>query len=198
MILPEEGKPLTAAPLTPSWHAQHTPEAPAIVMGATGETVSYQQLEDRSARLARALRARGLAEGDTVAICMENNRQYHEVAWAAQRSGLRYTAVNSHLRPAEVQYVLDDSGAVALVSSQALADVVTRLDLSVIGTLICADGELPGSRGTTTCSPRCRPGRWRTSARDGRCSTRPAPPGGRRGCASSCRERRSATRRRPR
>jgi hypothetical protein len=144
MILPEEGKPLTAAPLTPSWHAEHTPEAPAIVMGATGEAVSYAQLEDRSARLARALRARGLAEGDTVAICMDNNRQYLEVAWAAQRSGLRYTAVNSHLRPAEVQYVLDDSGAVGLVSSQALADVVTRLDLSVIGTLICADGELPG------------------------------------------------------
>src|SRR5580692_7576264 len=65
MIIPEEGKPLTAAPLTPSWHAEHTPEAPAIVMGATGEAVSYAQLEDRSARLARALRARGLAEGDT-------------------------------------------------------------------------------------------------------------------------------------
>jgi long-chain acyl-CoA synthetase len=144
MLLSKEGKPLTAAPLTPSWHAERTPEAPAIVMGATGETVSYAQLEDRSARLARALRARGLAEGDTVAICMENNRQYLEVAWAAQRSGLRYTAVNSHLRPAEVQYVLDDSGAVALVSSQAMADVAARLDLSVIGTLICADGELPG------------------------------------------------------
>jgi fatty-acyl-CoA synthase len=28
-----------------------------------------------------------------------------EVAWAAQRSGLYYTAINSHLRPAEVQYV---------------------------------------------------------------------------------------------
>jgi long-chain acyl-CoA synthetase len=86
MIIPEEGKPLTAAPLTPSWHAERTPEAPAIAMGATGETVSYAQLEDRSARLARALRARGLAEGDTVAICMGNNRQYLEVAWAAQRS----------------------------------------------------------------------------------------------------------------
>src|SRR5580692_2284171 len=144
MILPKKGKPLTAAPLTPSWHAERTPEAPAIVMGATGETVSYAQLEDRSGRLARALRARGLAEGDTVAICMQNNRQYLEVAWAAQRSGLRFTAVNSHLRPAEVQYVLDNSGAVALVSSQAMADVAARLDLSVIGTLICADGELPG------------------------------------------------------
>ena len=133
-----------AAPLTPSWHAERTPDAPAIVMGSTGETVTYAQLEDRSARLARALAARGLAEGDTVAICMENNRQYLEVTWAAQRSGLRYTAVNSHLRPAEVQYVLDDSGAVALVSSAALADVVTRLDLSVIPTLISAAGDIDG------------------------------------------------------
>jgi non-ribosomal peptide synthetase component F len=32
-------------------------------MGATGETVTYAQLEDRSTRLARALAARGLTEG---------------------------------------------------------------------------------------------------------------------------------------
>jgi hypothetical protein len=32
--LSEEGrKPLTAAPLTPSWHAEHAPDGPAIVMG---------------------------------------------------------------------------------------------------------------------------------------------------------------------
>ena len=135
---------MSPLPLTPSWHAEQTPDAPAIIMGSTGETVSYAQLEDRSTRLARALAARGLGAGDTVAICMENNRQYLEVAWAAQRSGLRYTAVNAHLRPAEVQYVLDDCGAVALVSSAAMADVVTRLDLSVIPTLISATGDIEG------------------------------------------------------
>ena len=133
-----------AAALTPSWHAERTPDAPAIIMGETGETVTYVQLEDRSTRLARALQARGLREGDSVAICMENNHAYLEVAWAAQRSGLRYTAINSHLRPAEVQYVLDDCGATALVSSAAMADVLSRLDLSVITVLISADGELPG------------------------------------------------------
>ena len=40
-------------------------------------------------------------------------------------------------------------------------------------------------------------GRSTTSARAARCSTRRARPGGRRGCASRCRARRSATRRRP-
>ena len=75
-----------AAPLTPGWHAERTPNAPAIIMGATGETASYAELEDRSSRLARVLRARGLGEGDTIAICMENNRAYLEIAWAAQRA----------------------------------------------------------------------------------------------------------------
>jgi fatty-acyl-CoA synthase len=133
-----------AAALTPSWHAERTPDAPAIIMGGTGETVTYAQLEDRSTRLARTLHARGLREGDSIAICMENNRAYLEVAWAAQRSGLRYTAINCHLRPAEVQYVLDDCGATALVSSAAMEDVLSRLDLSVITVLVSVDGELPG------------------------------------------------------
>ncbi|HEY3878017.1 MAG TPA: acyl-CoA synthetase [Trebonia sp.] len=135
---------MEAAPLTPRWHAERTPDWPAIIMAGTGETVTYAQLEDRSARLARALRVRGLTEGDTVAICMENNRAYLEVTWAAQRSGLRYTAINSRLRAAEVQYVLDDCGATALISSAAMAEEIARLDLSVIGVLISADGGLPG------------------------------------------------------
>ena len=108
--------------LTPSWHAAHTPDAPAIVMGSSGATTTYADLEDRSARLARALRDRGTPVGGHVAILMENNRAFLEVAWAAQRSGLHYTAINNHLRPAEVQYVLDDCGATALVSSAAMAD----------------------------------------------------------------------------
>jgi long-chain acyl-CoA synthetase len=137
---------LGAAPLTPSWHAERTPDAPAIIMGMSGEFVTYAQLEDRSTRIARALRASGVQEGDTIAILMENNRQYLEIAWAAQRSGLRYTAINNHLRAAEAQYVLDDCGAVALFSSEAMADVVGHLDLSVIGLLVSARGRLPGFR----------------------------------------------------
>jgi long-chain acyl-CoA synthetase len=137
---------LGAAPLTLSWHAERTPDAPAIIMGTSGEFVTYAQLEDRSIRIARALRASGVHEGDTIAILMENNRQYLEIAWAAQRSGLRYTAINNHLRAAEAQYVLDDCGAVALFSSKTMADVVGHLDLSVIGLLISAGGRLPGFR----------------------------------------------------
>ena len=130
--------------LTPTRHAEDTPEAAALVMAGSGETVTYAQLEDRSRRLAAALRARGVAAGDHIAILMENNRTFLEVAWAAQRSGLYYTAINSHLRPGEVQYVLDDCGAVALVASEAMADVVAALDLSRIPVRVVGAGALPG------------------------------------------------------
>jgi len=130
--------------MTPGFHAERTPDTPAIVMGSSGETVTYAQLEDRSERFALALRARGVTIGDHIAILMENNRSYLEVTWAAQRSGLYYTAINTHLRTGEVQYVLDDCGAVALVASEAMADLIAGLDLSRIGIRVCALGDLSG------------------------------------------------------
>ena len=135
---------MTAATMSPSHFADVTPDAPAIIMGTSGETTTFAELHDRSRRFARALRSRGVQEGEHIAILMENNRPYLEVAWAAQRSGLYYTAINSHLRPAEVQYILDDCGARALITSAAMADVVAGLDLSRVPIRVSAAGELPG------------------------------------------------------
>ena len=133
-----------AVPRTLARHAAQSPGKPAFIMGSTGEAVSYAELDGRSARLARVLRDRGIDPGGHIAVLMENNRPFLEVLWAAQRSGLYYTAVNSHLRPAEVQYVLDDCGASALVTSAAMADVVAGLDLSRVPTRVAAVGEVPG------------------------------------------------------
>ena len=65
---------------------------------------------------------------------MDNHVRFLEVAWAAQRSGLYYTAINSHLRSAEVQYILDDCGATALVTSPAMAGAVSALDMTAVPT----------------------------------------------------------------
>src|SRR5438445_3081190 len=130
--------------MTPSFHAERTPDAPAVIMGSTGDTVTYAELDARSSQFARALRARGVGPGDHIAILMENNASYLEAAWAAQRSGLYFTAINSHLRTGEVQYILDDCEAVALVSSEAMADAVGALDVSRLKLRVCASGSLPG------------------------------------------------------
>ncbi|HEY9312921.1 acyl-CoA synthetase [Williamsia sp.] len=130
--------------MTPGWHARQTPDRPAIIMASGGQTVTYRELEQRSIRGACALRARGLRAGDHIAILMENNQAFLEIAWAAQRFGLYHTAIDWHLTAGEVQYILDDCGGTALVASDAVADVVQQLDLSRVLVRICGAGDLPG------------------------------------------------------
>lgn len=112
-------------------------------MGSSGATVTYAQLDERSRRFARFLRSRGLEPGDHVAILLPNSAEFLEIAWAAQRAGLYYTAINRHLRLGEVQYVLDDCGATALISSQSLS-IVADLDLSRIPVRVTTHGDIVG------------------------------------------------------
>src|SRR2546429_7875435 len=80
----------------------------AAVMAATGETLSYGDLERRSVQLAHVLHEAGMRPGDVVALLTENNLRAFEVYWAAMRSGLYITAVNWHLKPDEVAYIVND------------------------------------------------------------------------------------------
>jgi len=124
--------------------ARRHPDVTAIVMGGTGESLSYREVDAGSKRFARLLRAEGVTTGGHVAFLMENNLRYIELAWGAQRSGLYYTALNNHLRTSEVQYILDDCGATALVTTPAMADVVSTLDLDHVPIRLVVGGPLPG------------------------------------------------------
>jgi len=119
----------------PAPHAAANPDKPAYVMAGSGEVVTYRELNDRSNRLAQLLHDRGLRFGDHVAIFMENNARYLEVAWAAQRSGLYFTAVNYHFNAEEVAYILDNCDAKDVVVSAALGAVLHDL-LAVIPTRV--------------------------------------------------------------
>jgi acyl-CoA synthetase (AMP-forming)/AMP-acid ligase II len=107
--------------------AAHMPDHPALIMGATGEVVTYRQLDERSNRLAQLFRARGLGAGDCVALFMENQVRYMEITWAAQRAGLYCTPINSHLTASEVEYIVDDCAARILLSSRKLAGVLAGM-----------------------------------------------------------------------
>jgi acyl-CoA synthetase (AMP-forming)/AMP-acid ligase II len=111
--------------------ARETPDRVAIVMGGSCATTTYAQLETRSRRLARQLQAWGLRRGDGIAVLLENHPAFLEIAWAAQRSGLYYTAVNWHLNPAEVEYILRDCEARVLFTSGRTAAVVAAIEGSV-------------------------------------------------------------------
>jgi long-chain acyl-CoA synthetase len=111
----------------PGTYAAEDPQRPATIMAGTGEAVSYGDLERRSTQLAHVLREAGLRPGDVVALLTENNLRAMEVYWAARRSGLFITAVNYRLKPDEVAYIVNDSGATALVVSAVQAGTATAI-----------------------------------------------------------------------
>ncbi|MEQ9144300.1 MAG: acyl-CoA synthetase [Parvibaculaceae bacterium] len=111
----------------PCHHAAKNPDKPAYIMAATGETVTYGELEDRTNQAAQLFRAEGLKPGDSIAIFMENNARFLELCWAAQRAGLYFTAASSRLTAPEVDYIVGDCGAKLFFTSKELAPVAEEL-----------------------------------------------------------------------
>jgi long-chain acyl-CoA synthetase len=128
----------------PSHHAKTHPDKPAWIMAASGETVTYGQLEARSNQGAHLFRSLGLVAGDGVALFMDNSPRYYELLWAAQRSGLRFTCVSSKLTAGEVEYIVGDSEAKVLIVSAGVAAVAQEVAPLVQGvTLFMVDGVRP-------------------------------------------------------
>jgi acyl-CoA synthetase (AMP-forming)/AMP-acid ligase II len=100
-------------------------DKPAYVMGGSGASLSYRELEARSNQVARLLHELGLRAGDSIAILMENRLDYFPIAWAAQRSGLYYAPVNWHLAAGESAYIVDNCDAQVLFSSPQLESLAT-------------------------------------------------------------------------
>src|SRR5215211_2082349 len=129
-------------------HAAATPDKPAVVIHPSGTTVTFGALEARANQLAHYFRAAGLAEGDSIAVLMENNAHLHAVMWAARRSGLYYAPINTHLTPAEAAYIVDNSGAKAVIGTRALRKVceglAEHLPNGLPDLLMIADDDLDG------------------------------------------------------
>ncbi len=131
----------------PTHHARTHPDKPAYIMAASSETVTYGELDARSNQGAHLLRSLGIGPGDAIAILMDNVARYYEVLWAAQRSGVRFTCVSSKLTAGEVEYIVKDCAAKALIVSASLADVAVPVANAVEGAaLLMVDGAVPPYR----------------------------------------------------
>src|SRR5258706_7687153 len=122
-------------------------ERPAVVWGPDGEVITYGDLDARINRFSHLLRRHGLSAGDRIAVLVENHPRFLELVWAAQLSGLYYTAINWPLTADEAAYIVNDSEARVLVSSQRLAAVAGALDESLVPKVdvrLMVDGAAPG------------------------------------------------------
>ncbi|MEY4373429.1 MAG: hypothetical protein RL219_2198, partial [Actinomycetota bacterium] len=94
------------------------PDKPAVIMGGSGFTQSFAQLDAAANRLSHLLRAAGVQPGDHVAICMENHDRYFEVVWGCHYAGAVYTACSSRLTSGELSYIINDCAARVFITSK--------------------------------------------------------------------------------
>ncbi|WP_374571581.1 acyl-CoA synthetase [Phenylobacterium sp.] len=125
----------------PAVHAKTRPERPAYIMAGSGETVTYKELDERSNQGAHLFRSLGLKAGDVIALLLENHPRYFEIAWAAQRAGLYYTCISSKLSAGEVEYIVGDCGAQALITSAGVGPVVDELPALLPGVKLFMVGQ---------------------------------------------------------
>jgi len=76
-----------------------------------GERIDYQELWDRSARVAGGLKDSGVQRGDRVAIRLGNSLDWCVAFWGTLMAGAVVVPVNTRFSEPEIEYVVNDSGS---------------------------------------------------------------------------------------
>jgi long-chain acyl-CoA synthetase len=107
--------------MTLAYRAARQPDDEAIVCEHGNRT--FAELNRNANQLTRALRARDIATGDSIALLVANRAEFAETVAASQRAGLRFTPVNWHLTADEAGYIVDDCEARVFVADARFAAV---------------------------------------------------------------------------
>ncbi|MEY4174539.1 MAG: hypothetical protein RI900_1704 [Actinomycetota bacterium] len=122
------------------------PDKPALIMGGSGFTQTFAELDAAANRLSHLLRAAGVQPGDHVALCMENHDRYFEIVWGCHYAGAVYTACSSRLTSGELSYIINDCTAKVFITSKYKADQAAEIVEATpgVGLRLMLDGTIPG------------------------------------------------------
>jgi fatty-acyl-CoA synthase len=101
--------------------ARTTPERVAIDFD--GRRVTYEELDERSERLAAELLRAGLRRGDRLATLTGNSPEHVETFFACAKAGFVLTPLSWRLSAAELAYQLDDCEPAVLLVEDEYADL---------------------------------------------------------------------------
>jgi fatty-acyl-CoA synthase len=110
-------------------------------------SMTFHQWNARACRLANALLGLGLSKGDRVAILAYNTVEWLEIYAAAAKAGLVAVPLNFRLVGKEIRYIVDDSGAAAIIVQDqlvgALEDVGSELSVPLSRRIWFGAGQCP-------------------------------------------------------
>ena len=117
------------------------PDAPALIDGLKGDTITHGQLAAYVDRVAANLHARGLRKGDTVAVFCPNTPWYPVVFHGIAAAGCVMSPINSLYTPDEIAFQLKDSGAKILITISLFMDRASAAtEKSPVDEIVVLDG----------------------------------------------------------
>ncbi|MEU2427851.1 beta-ketoacyl synthase N-terminal-like domain-containing protein, partial [Streptomyces sp. NPDC007851] len=117
----------------------------------TARHVSYADLERRTRRVAGHLVGQGIRRGDRVAISLGNRVETLEAYYAVNRAGAVGVPLDPRATHKELAYLLDDSGATAVLTDRAHTEQIFDLapGLPRLAALVVVDAAVASTAGPT-------------------------------------------------
>ena len=118
-----------------------------VALRAGDRTFTYGELNERTSRVANALRAEGVEEQDRVAFLDKNGPEYFDVLIGGAKANAVDVAVNWRLAPPEVAYIVNDSQSKVLIVGEEFVPVLDAIegDLTTVKKVIVV-GSHPTTR----------------------------------------------------
>ena len=98
-----------------------------VALKDAGRRFTYPQLNQRVNQLANSLLAMGLVKGDKIAVLLENSIEIIEIYLATAKTGLVIVPINFRLVSKDVEFIVDNSDAKALVVHDQFVPTVTPI-----------------------------------------------------------------------
>ncbi|MEM7466679.1 MAG: AMP-binding protein, partial [Pseudomonadota bacterium] len=130
----------------PKNHAKFSPGKVAYIIPEDDVFVTYRELDEKSNQIAHTFRALGLNIDDGIAFLVENRQGFFEICWAAQRAGLHYTPISTHLGVSEITYIVTNCEAKLFIVSARFKEIAEDIRRATpnASRLICLGGDIPG------------------------------------------------------
>ncbi|MGD0604534.1 MAG: non-ribosomal peptide synthetase [Streptosporangiaceae bacterium] len=123
--------------------AAAAPDRTAVA--ATDGRLSFAELDDRTARLAGLLRARGIGRGDRVGVCLPRSTQLAVALLGVWRAGAAYVPLDPAYPAQRLAFMAADAGLALVLGTGTAAS--WRPGTETLDSLLAAQG--PGSAGAT-------------------------------------------------
>jgi fatty-acyl-CoA synthase len=115
--------------------AEQHPQREALVYSHAGLRWTFRELNDEARRVARGLMAHGVTRGDRVALWATNVPEWIVLQFALAKIGAVLVTVNTSLRAAEIEYLLEQNESSVIITIAGFRGVDYLRELRHIGAL---------------------------------------------------------------